>query len=549
MTFQAFFETSNIHFILAIFVSVLNAVLLVLFAKKFLQILQISGYKLKGYRIWRKDTRAKYNSRLAMLASLSLACVLVINFLFDDVAPTKMISYAGLALYVYFSIVYIINASRAPQKNPLVQTRRMSRLMTLLFVLGLAISFALIMFSTIYLGFLRWGIVVATPVLVPLLVPVVHICTVPLEALLRKNYIRLAKNKLKKFPDLTIIGLTGSYGKTSVKYILNKLLGEKYSVCITPHSFNTPMGVTKVVLKYLKKHHNLLIVEMGATAVGDIKYLCDIVHPQHAIITGVGSQHYETFGSVQNIAKTKFELIESLPPNGIAVFNGTGESKRLFQKATLQNKCFVDIEGNGEVQAKNIKLGTAGTSFELCHNGKSQKCFTVLLGRHNVQNILLASAMAIKLGVALEDIAKNLQEVEPVRHRLEASTTGNITILDDAYSANEEGAKCALEVLALFDECVKICVTPGIVELGVREKEVNVEFGKQIAATADFVVIVNKINEEALKAGLTAAGFAPEKIISAENLELAKVALKDLTKLGEKRVAVLFCNDLPDNYT
>lgn len=548
MTFLEFLDSNNIHLIFAILISVLNAVLLVLVAKKFFQILQLSGYKTKGYVVWLKDTKAKYISRVTMLALLSLACVLVTNFLFDVYNSEALYSYLGLIFYVYFTIVFVINANKAPQKTPLVQTRRMSRLMTLLFVLSFAITFVLVWVATVYLQFLRFGIIVLTPILVPFLVLLVHFLTIPLEGLVRLAYIKKAKRKLEKFPDLIKIGLTGSYGKTSVKYILNKMLGEKYNVCITPHSFNTPMGVTKVVLKYLKKEHNLLIVEMGAKQVGDIKYLCDIVHPHHAVITGVGSQHYETFGSVENIAKTKFELVKALPENGICVFGGASEkSKELYEKCTLENKCIVDMGAGSFVQALDVHYSPSGTTFNLCFNGETQKCFCALLGRHNLMNILLAAAMALKLGVSLEQIATALSDVEPVSHRLEATTNGNITILDDAYSANEEGAKCALEVLAMFDG-TKVCVTPGIVEMGAKEFATNKAFGQEMAKVCDYVIIVNKVNEASLKEGLLEGGFDESKILPVENLELAKKQIAQITNAKEK-FAILFCNDLPDNYT
>ena len=162
-------------------------------------------------------------------------------------------------------------------------------------------------------------------------------------------------------------------------------------------------------------------------------------------------------------------------------------------------------------------------------------------------NILLAAAMALKLGVSLEQIATALSDVEPVSHRLEVTTNGNITILDDAYSANEEGAKCALEVLAMFDG-TKVCVTPGIVEMGAKEFATNKAFGQEMAKVCDYVIIVNKVNEASLKEGLLEGGFDESKILPVENLELAKKQIAQITNAKEK-FAILFCNDLPDNYT
>lgn len=549
MTLAEFFNISNISFMFAILISTLNAVMLIFLARKFFQILQLSGYKIKGYNHWLKDTKAKYVSRLLLLTSLSLCCVLVINFLLDISNTHSYFAYIGFLLYLYFAITLVVNVWKTPQKTPLVQTRRMSRLMTLLFLIGFIISFVFIWFSTVYLPFLDFGAVVLTPILLPILVPLVHFILLPLEAFIRHCYIQGAKQKLKKYSNLIKIGITGSYGKTSVKHILNKLLEKKYNVCMTPHSFNTPMGITKVVLKYLKPENEVLITEMGAKQKGDIKYLCDIIHPMHAILTGIGNQHYETFGNQQNIIDTKNELVLSLPQDANVVFNIESEnSKKLFEKCKLKNKFAVSFENGDILSVSDIKLSVLDTEFTLIYGKKHKNCKTKLIGKQNILNILLASTLALKLGVEFDDIVDAINELEPINHRLEPLQNQNMIILDDAYSSNEEGAKCALEVLALAKDATKICITPGIVELGKEEKQINKNFGKQIAKSADFVVIVNKINENALKEGLLENGFNEKNIITADTLNESKIKLKDLLK-PDKKYVVLFMNDLPDNYT
>lgn len=549
MPLLEFLDFSNIHCIIAIFISLANAVLLVFVARKFFQILQISGYKIRGYSLWLKDTKAKYISRITMLAFLSLCCVLVTNFLFDVYNSEAIYSYFGLIFYIYFTIVFVVNANKAPQKTPLVQTRRMSRLTTLLFIISFVITFILIWLATFYLPSLRFGIIVLTPILTPILVPLVHFVLAPLENLIRISYIIKAKKKLAKRTDLVKIGITGSYGKTSVKYILNKMLGQKFNVCITPHSFNTPMGLTKVILKYLKKDNQILIAEMGAKQQGDIKYLCDFIHPDHAIITGIGTQHYETFGSAENIAKTKYELVESLPKTANAIFNiDSEECKKLYEKCPLKNKFAISVDGKSEVVAKNAVFSTHGIAFDLSYKNELVHCKTTLLGKHNLQNILMASCLALKLGVSLEEISYSLIELEPITHRLEPIKNGNIIVLDDAYSSNEEGAKSALEVLSLYTDYIKVCITPGIVEMGAREFETNENYGKQLGAICDYIIIVNKVNEEALRKGIFSTKILPENVFFVENLELAKQKFTELSKTN-KRFVVLFGNDLPDNYT
>lgn len=549
MTLSEFLDLNNIHCILAIFFGIINSVLLVLIARKFFHIVQLSGYKISGYSVWLKDTKAKYISRIAMLSILSLFCSLVTNFLFDVYNSQMLYSYLGLIFYLCFSIIFIINSYRTPQKTPLVQTRRMSRLFSLMFIISFIITFCLILLSTVYLKFLRISIITLTPLLVPLLVPLVHFILIPLENTIRNYYLIKAKKKIDKFPHLIKVGITGSYGKTSVKYILNKILSEKYNVCMSPHSFNTPMGLTKVIKNYLKKNDEVLIAEMGAKEQGDIKFLCRLIEPQHAILTGIGTQHYQTFGSEENIIKTKYELVESLHENSIVVFNCESENcKKLYEKCNLKQKFAITYDENSEVLVKNIKLNEFGSSFDLSYNNETVSCETSLLGKHNILNIMLSSCLALKLGITLPQIANAVKELEPVYHRLEPIKNGNVVVLDDAYSLNEVGAESALEVLSLYKNYIKVCITPGIVEMGQREFAVNEKYGKKLGETCDYVVIVNKVNEEAIKKGIFASTLKKENVFFAENLEMAKQKLKEIIK-EDKKFVVLFGNDLPDNYT
>ena len=544
-----FFDLGNIHFILAFFLSIANAALLCLIAGKFLQILQLSGYKIKGYNVWLKDTKARYISRIAMLSFLSLACVLVTNALFDVYHQDSIYSYLGLIFYIYFSIVFIIHMVNSPQKTPLAQTRRMARLISCLFILCMGITFVLIWVCTEWLYFIKFGVMVLTPLLLPVLVPLAHFIMLPLETFIRWNYIRKAKKKLASRPDLIRIGITGSYAKTSVKHILFDMLSEKYNVCMSPHSFNTPMGLTKVVLKYLKPENQILIAEMGAKQVGDIAYLCNIINPQHAIITGIGSQHLETFGSVENIKKTKNELVLALPENANVVFNMENKGAcELFEECTLKNKFLAGFGEGSELKVSNVDITSNGMTFTLEYNGKSKKCTSNLIGKHNLENILLSATLALKLGVSLEGVARAISELQPVAHRLEVIRNQNITVLDDAFNSSVEGSTAAVEVLSSFNGSVKICITPGMVEMGQEEFNVNEHFGEQLGKVCDYVIVVNKVNQEALKKGLESTDIAKENIILVDTLKQAKARLNELIT-PDKNYVVLFENDLPDNYT
>lgn len=539
-----FFNLANPNFYIAIAIAIVNGVLLCFVAGKPLQMLQLSGYKLSGYNSWLKDTKIKYNSRLTMLSFLSLISVLVTNALLDGFCD-GYISYLGLIFYIYFSIIFIINITKMPQKTPLKQTRRMNRLIVTTFILIASITFISIALSTEYLHFLRYGIVVITPIFLIVIIPFAHLINYPLESYIRSKYIKKARKKLEKMPNLIKIGITGSYGKTTTKHILNVILSKKYSVCMTPHSFNTPMGLTKVVLKYLKKDNQILIAEMGARNVGDIKYLCDLIHPKHAIITAVASQHLATFGNMENVAKTKNELVDAIT-DGYVVFNANSDgSLKLYEKCN-KNKYLSAVENiSAFCNIKNIKLSPSGSQFTLCINDEEIDCYCKLIGKQFLEDIALASAMAYKLDVSLQDIKSAIEELKPMAHRMEIINNNGLTIIDNSYNSSVESSKASLETLSLFDG-YKIIVTPGIVEMGIKEREVNVQFGENIAKVCNKVIIVNKVNLESIKQGLLQAGFNEEDIIEAENLKQASTLLPNVTKVGD---VVLFENDLPDNYT
>ncbi len=541
---MAFFSADNINMYIAIALSVINGVLLCFASYKFFQIIQLTGYRVKGYFLWLKDTKAKYIFRIFMLAFLSVTCSFVSNVLFDMFDSNYLYSYIGLIFYFYFAIVFINNLYSAPKKVPLKNTARMSRLNVILFLFVAGISFILIAVFSEFFPIFKFSVLCLTPLMLPVLVPLVHLIMVPVEKLIAQRYILEAKVHLKRRPELIKIGITGSYGKTSTKYMLNSILSKKYNVCMTPHSFNTMIGLSKVVNDYLAPENEILIAEMGARNVGDIKKLASFVNPKYAIITNIGSQHMLSFGSIENIEKTKYELIECLPEDGFAVFSGENEgSMRLYEKCPCE-KVVVGDALNSKVRVSNVKISPQGTTFTIAVDGENYNMTTKLVGKHNVNNLLLCVAMALKLGLSMDEIKSAVAELKPVPHRLEIKENNGITILDDSYNASVEGVEAALDVLSKF-KSNKIVITPGLVELGKIEKQENINFGEKMAKVADYVIIVNQVNMASIKQGLENKKYDPEKIICVDTLVDAKKKLQEIVKPGD---TVLFENDLPDNY-
>lgn len=376
-----------------------------------------------------------------------------------------------------------------------------------------------------------------------------NIVNTPIEKSITRWYYNDAKRIIESHRNLTIIGITGSFGKTSTKNYLARILSEKYNVLVTPGNFNTLLGVVRTIREQLRPYHQVFIVEMGAKQIGDIKEICDLVHPQIGILTAVGEMHLETFKSFGNIQKTKFELIDSLPANGLAVLNYDSDGVRDYKD--IKSQCKVITYGvenkNAAMQATDIVYSANGVSFSC--NGNAENSFdSKLLGNGNLLNILASIAVADTLQVPTSKQKAAISRLQPVEHRLSMRRANGITVLDDAYNSNPTGAAMALDVLKGFsvgEGNRRIIITPGFVEMGERQYEANKNLGKQIAQSCDYAIVVNETNREAIKGGIDEGGFPAEKVYLAANLTDAHAHLATILKAGD---VVLYENDLPDNF-
>lgn len=366
--------------------------------------------------------------------------------------------------------------------------------------------------------------------------------TLPIEKAISGKYVKRAKIKLDSMSDIKVIGITGSYGKTTVKNILYTILSVKYNVYMSPKSFNTPLGLSMSIEK-LTGEEDYFIAEMGAKHIGDIKELVDIVKPTYGIITGVTKQHLETFKTIENIERTKYELVEGLNKDGFAVFNGFDEiAKNMYNYTDSVTAYLTDSE---YANVSDIDMSERGVTFTLSLFGESVRCASKLIGRHNLINIALASLTAYKLGVGIEDIRFGIEMLESVPHRLEVvNAPSGITILDDSFNSNVKGFEVALESMTLFNNGKKVVLTPGIVEGGRDENGMNVEIGKLISKYADKVILVGK-RAKYIEKGLLEENFDIENIVKTRTLDDAKTLFPKLLKRGD---VLLIENDLPDNY-
>ena len=551
-TFNELFSASSVlGFCL---IGTINAVLMLLIAYRYFQVIQQCGYDGYEYRKWllRKDNTHLLG--LSMLTQMSLLGFLLTNMAFS-VFNGWWVQYLGFVPYAIFLIVHLSGEKKAKNKLPLVLTKRLVRLMIVFAVLTILLNIlfifivngiALILPDGYLLSKFRYAVICLFPVLTPFILLLSYYITKPFENANNKKYINAATDKLESLDKLIKIGITGSYGKTTVKEVLKTLLSVKYKVLATPESYNTPLGVSKTV-NNLDDSYDVFIAEMGARRVGDIKELTTMVKPNVAIITGVTGQHLETFLTVNNVKKTKYELIENMG-DGTAYFSSDNE-----YTLEMYNKCphekylaGLDNETGAVLYATDVVVSEEGTTFTLNYKGESQTVTTKLYGKHNVQDICLASIVAINLGVSFSEVCSTIPTINQIKHRLELTVNDSgVKILDDGYNANVEGVKKAVEVLKAFSG-KKVVITPGIVELGVYEYERNYEFGKTLATACDYVILVGRGSALRIREGLLSEGFSSDNIYMVKDLDGATEKLTTLVASGD---TVLFINDLPDKYS
>ncbi|MDL2258284.1 UDP-N-acetylmuramoyl-tripeptide--D-alanyl-D-alanine ligase [Eubacteriales bacterium OttesenSCG-928-K08] len=536
--------------------SILGAGAVVVASLRYVHMLQLESYQGNMYVKWLR--RAGKNDVLTCMLFGAAAMLLRMAWmlLYHDSAVISTILLYGCDVLYIAAMVYlsISNRKRAEQKKPIVYTSRVKRLLAILAVLSFLFHMNVNLFTTkayttfpllITMNILRY----LPGLMLPSFVLLCACVALPIENAVKNRYLNDAKRKLQAREDIIKIAVTGSYGKTSTKFILGTILQEKFNTLVTPQSFNTPMGITRVIREQLEAGHEAFVAEMGARYAGDIDELCDLVQPTYGIITSVGKQHLDTFGSYENVIKTKSELLLRLPEDGAAFLNGDNEDcRQMYENCNLKNKYLFGLDYEGELflRATDVRVTKQGSTFTLETSSKERvECKTSLLGKHNILNITGAAAVAKHMGLTLEQIASGISNVQPVEHRLQL-IEGPVTVIDDAFNANPAGTKAAMEVLRAFAPANRVVVTPGMVELGDEEEALNEAFGKDIASAADVVILVGQQRVEPIFRGLIAAGFDEGNILRAQNLAQVTKMLPQYAPPGS---VVLFENDLPDNYS
>lgn len=494
---------------------------------------QLNSYRFSTHMSWLGKNLGRYAVEYIIFA-LSFT-----GFIKNE----PLMGFSALALLVAFIAQAVENRGRT-YKKPLVYTPRVKRMfVTSLILISGAYSIAVYFLTTEMknLSFLVVGLIAA---LSPFIIVLSNLINKPIEKSVNRYYTLDAKKLLKACNTLETVGITGSYGKTSVKFYLYTILRSWTDTLVTPESYNTPMGVVITVRKSLKSIHKIFLCEMGAKWVGDIKELCDIVHPKHGIITALGEQHLESFGSRENIIKTKYELCDALPADGRLYVNFDNE---VIRKNPPKRKYITyGTTEDCNYYAYGEKISHTGTSFTLrTPDGEECRFDTKLLGHHNVINITGAIAAAHGFGMPLSEMVRYVRRIEAVPHRMQIVNKGAVTIIDDAFNSNPAGCRAALGTLKQMDG-ERILVTPGMVELGKEEYKLNKEFGSFAAECCDRIVLIGEKQTLAIKEGIESKNFPKEKLMVFE--EFSEAMKKLYAMRTDKKKIILLENDLPDNY-
>lgn len=491
---------------------------------------QQNSYKPREYGEW-----LRVHTNVGRLLGKSLYAVLSL--------PLVFVGNRGcmIAACLMNGMTILVNKPRKAKK-PLVYTPRVKRLLaTTGIVWGLILL--IVAFPGIY-GYL-WVTMLLLFLLQPVLLLLVNLINHPVERAINRHYIQDAARILREMPGLRIIGVTGSYGKTSVKYFLNTLLSAQYNVLCTPGNYNTTLGVVRTIRENMKPFHEIFICEMGAREVGDIKEICDLVHPDYGIITSIGPQHLQSFHTLENIISTKFELADAVPDTGKVFLNYDNEYIRehKIEKPVVSYGVGDDAV---DFRAYDIRVSARGSSFRMKdETGEAYEFHTRLVGSHNVQNIAGAIAVAHTLGIPMEKLLYPVRQLESVPHRLQLIRQGDRIILDDAYNSNKSGFEAALDTLALFQE-LRILLTPGMVELGEKQYAENKEAGVYAANKCDYAILVGKEQTKPIQDGLLEAGFPQNRMILVDTLQEAFQMVNAIP--DERQKVILLENDLPDVY-
>jgi len=380
----------------------------------------------------------------------------------------------------------------------LVFTGRVKRFFAALYLFALFITFAFHYFAVFLPIMLAYGVSLA------------------IEKMLFEGFRRRAEKRLESMPDMIVVGITASYGKTSIKNFIAHLLKKRYKVYATPRSVNTFGGILKDINEDLPEGTEVYVVEMGARGEGDIAEIATFVNPHYAVVGKIGPAHIEYFRTLENIRNTKMEILRS------------ERLKEAWVDQSAKIKPTDTIHMFGQ-EVKEVKATLESTSFTL----DGVRYHASILGAFNAMNLAAAVKVARALGLSDEEIQEGLQSLEPVPHRLQRIDAGGKVILDDSYNGNIDGMLASFDLAETYSGR-RVVITPGLVE---ADESLNIEVAKRANEVFDLVIVTGDLNYAIFREHID-----PEKLRRLSSKEKMEEMLVTETMAGD---LILFANDAP----
>ncbi|MEG0239122.1 UDP-N-acetylmuramoyl-tripeptide--D-alanyl-D-alanine ligase [Anaerorhabdus sp.] len=504
--------------------------------KHALHMFQQNRYESGRYSAWLKGNLKTFSGK-SIVPIIITVLVLLTSFIID----CGIHQILAIIVVSVWACYLIFKELKKEYIKPLVYTDRVKRqiiVMTILNIIVYVILFNITQYwDTLNLIYSYWG--------VWLMVFVMDFVTRPIEEGVKKKFLNDAKSILESHTNIVKIGITGSYGKTSSKTILQEILSEKFYSLMTPASYNTPMGITRTIREHLKPIHEVFICEMGADHVNDIQELCDFVHPKIGLVTSIGPQHLNTFGSLENIINEKMKLIENLPSDGCGIINMDNEYIRNY---SVKNHCrlvtYAIHDEHVDYYATNITYSPKGSVFDVVTSEGTYSFETKLLGEHNIANICAAIAIAKELGIEWKELQSAVKKVKYVEHRLELKKINGYTFVDNAFNSNPVGSAMSLEVMKMMPN-KRFVITPGMIDLGDKQDELNKEFGRKMKDRVDVVILVGIQQTKPIVEGLEDVDFDQSNIHVCKTV---REAFQLVYTLATPKDTILLENDLPDAF-
>ena len=510
---------------------------------RYLRMMQQDEYSAGRFWEWFKSRRAAdLRGSLVILAAFALSTC--------SARPSVqlLVSIAAAAALLLFKRHE--GDPRTTGKIRLLMTSRAKRIFTIaslcFLLLALLLAAALITAGPSLYSRWLWVVLLVLLQAVPFCLLAAVALLAPGERRLQARFLREAQERVAQIDPFTI-GVTGSYGKTSVKNMLGEaLLACKGATFWPAKGTNTIMGNTRAIREGLAETHALAVIEMGAYRRGTIARLCELTPPDAGIITAIASMHLERFGSREEIYLAKTELARAVPQQGLLICNADDEfTRRAAKEFPKARTVLYGFAADANCRIASRETTPAGTHFEITREGKVWRGFTQLFGRPALSNIAAVFAAACELGCQPELVLGALSNIKPVDNRLSVQRAGNVIFLNDAYNSNPVGFAAALEVLSEMPAGRRILVTPGMIELGADQERENRSMAERAAKVCAKVLLVGEVNRNAWQAGLREGGLAEEHVLFFPHRDPALAALKALQQDGD---AVLIENDLSDWY-